>query len=470
MVYRDLDLHRGIAARAVSKNLAVAALAALASAAPLRAVQAPEIPGEVKESICLRVDNGYNAGIVVGLVTRGGTQYYSYGKPSLSGGGTLDENTIFEIGSITKVFTSILLADMVERGEVGLDDPIERYLPEGVAAPRRNGRSITLLDLATHTSGLPRLPDNMDPADPSNPYADYSVEQMYAFLSGHELQREPGAEYEYSNFGAGLLGHLLARRTGRTYEQLVTSRISDELGMPDTRITLTADMRARLARGHSGETEVANWDVPTLAGAGALRSSARDMLTFLAANMGLRESRLYSSMNSTHQPRRPAGSANMQVGLGWHVLSTGERQIVWHNGGTGGYRSFIGFVPGEDVGVVVLTNSSTSADDIGFHVLEPGVPLRQVRTPVAIEPAVLEAYVGQYQIAPGLILDIGLADGNLTVQLTGQPRFTLYAESETEFFLTVVDAQISFVRDDEGNVTALVLHQGGRDQPATRLR
>jgi D-alanyl-D-alanine-carboxypeptidase/D-alanyl-D-alanine-endopeptidase len=431
--------------------------------------QAPTVPEDVVTSVHARVDHGYNVGIVVGIVNPQGTTYYGYGKTAISGDEHPNELTVFEIGSITKVFTSILLADMVERGEVALDDPIERYLPDSVTVPTRNGRSITLEDLATQTSGLPRMPNNFAPADAANPYADYSVQQMYDFLSNHTLQRDIGAQYEYSNYAVGLLGHILTLRAGMSYEELVEERIADVLGMPDTRITLTPEMRSRLAVGHSGSQEVANWDIPTLAGAGALRSTARDMLVFIAANLGLAETPLRAALEMTHEARHEAGSPQMHIGLGWHIRTAGDHEVIWHNGGTGGYRSFAGFVRETGTGVVVLTNTNMSADDIGLHLLDASVPLREIRIPVEVDPAVFDQYVGRYELAPGAIFDVTVDDGRLFVQLTGQPRFQVYPESETEFFLTVVDAQLTFVRDESGQVTAVILHQGGIDQTAKRL-
>lgn len=455
--------------RRMLRSLLLATVTCILAGPSLVRAQAPEIPEDVKTSIHTRVDHEYNVSIIVGVVNPQGTQYYSYGRMDLSSDRKPDETTVFEIGSISKVFTSLLLADMVERGELAFDDPIERHLPHTVSAPTRGGKSITLLHLATHRSGLPRMPDNFSPADPANPYADYSVEQMYEFLSGHTLRRDIGAEYEYSNYGAGLLGHILSLRGAMSYDDLVRQRIANELGMEDTRISLTPDMRQRLATGHAGMKAVANWDIPTLAGAGALRSTARDMLTFLAANMGLKPSGLYSAMQTTHQSRHDAGSAQMRIGLGWHIRMREDREIIWHNGGTGGYRSFIGFLRDEPTGVVVLTNTSTSADDIGFHLLDPSIPLREIRVPVEVAPAILESYVGRYELRPEVAVDIAMENGRLTLQVTGQSRFPLYAASETEFFLTVVNAQVTFQKDEQGAITSLVVHQGGVDRTARKL-
>ena len=337
---------------------------------PACAAAESNIPDEVKKNIRERVADGQSVGIVVGFITPDGKrEYFCHGSLTLNGNKPVDENSIYEIGSITKVFTCIALADMVLRGEVELDDPAERYLPEAVKMPTRNGSEITLAHLATHTSAIARMPNNFHPADPGNPYADYSVENMYAFLSGYILNRDIGKKYEYSNLGMGLLGHILSLKTGIDYERLIVSRVCRVLGMRNTGVTLTEKMKKRLAKGHAHGKEVPNWDIPTLAGAGALRSDAEDMLTFLAANIGITRSRLTPAMDMTHEERVDAGR-NMKVGLGWHILDNGKTRIVWHNGGTGGYRTFCGFIKEKRVGVVVLSNTDISADDIGFHLLD----------------------------------------------------------------------------------------------------
>jgi len=189
--------------------------------------------------------------MVVGVIEPGGRRVVAYGSLANGDPRPLDGDTIFEIGSISKVFTSLLLADMVNCREVTLDDPAAKHLPEKVKMPERNGRSITLLDLSTHTSGLPNIPGNLKPKDPGNPYAGYSVDDLYQFLSGYELTRDPGSEFEYSNLGAGLLGHLLAYRAGTDYESLIRTRITRVLGMPGTGITLTPSMQQRMATGHN---------------------------------------------------------------------------------------------------------------------------------------------------------------------------------------------------------------------------
>jgi len=267
---------------------------------------------EIREILVRRIDQERQAvGIVVGVIEPAGRRVVACGNLASGDPRPLDGDTIFEIGSISKVFTSLLLADMVHGKEVALDDPAAKYLPENVKMPERSGKSITLHDLSTHTSGLPRLPGNLKLKDPRNPYADYSVDDLYWFLSSYELPRDPGVEFEYSNLGGGLLGHLLARHAGTDYENLIKTRITEPLGMTDTGITLSPSMRQRMATGHTAMlAPTANWDLPTLAGAGALRSSANDILTFLEAFLGYKESRLARAMQATLEVRRTAGQTD----------------------------------------------------------------------------------------------------------------------------------------------------------------
>jgi D-alanyl-D-alanine-carboxypeptidase/D-alanyl-D-alanine-endopeptidase len=412
--------------------------------------------------------------IVVGLIDSSGTQITGYGKISESNPQAPDGDTVFEIGSMTKVFTSTLLSDMVQRGELKLDDPIAKFLPSSAKVPTRGRKEITFLDLATHTSGLPRLPSNLYPKDPDNPYADYTISQMYDFLSNYALTRDIGSQYEYSNFGAGLLGHILSLKAGMDYESLVLKRICVPLGMKDTRITLTPEMESHWTSGHNEMGKpVPHWDVPTLAGAGALRSTANDLLLFLAANMGLKKTLLYPAMQQMQTPRRPTGTPDMQIGLGWHILQQNGSNIVWHNGGTGGFHSFFGFDQTSSIGVVVLSNSTNSIDDIALHLLNPKFELAKLEVPVEhkaiqLDPKIYDAYAGYYQLAPNFILTISTENGHLYSQATGQARVEIFPESENEFFLTVVNAQITFEKDSNGTVTGLILHQNG-DHRAPRL-
>jgi D-alanyl-D-alanine-carboxypeptidase/D-alanyl-D-alanine-endopeptidase len=434
---------------------------------------------KIREILVSRVDQQKQAvGIVVGVVDSNGRRVVAHGHLAKGDLRPLDGDTIFEIGSVSKVFTSLLLADMVQRQEVAVDDPAAKYLPEDVKMPERSGKCITLLDLSTHTSGLPRLPSNLRPKDPRNPYAEYSIDALYQFLSGYTLPRDPGSEFEYSNLGGGLLGHVLACRAGTDYESLVRSRITGPLNMRDTGITLSTSMKARMATGHNRMlAPVVNWDFPTLGGAGALRSSANDMLTFLEAFLGYKESPLETAMNVMFEVR----SSVAKMGLGWFLSSAHDRELAGHDGGTGGFRSWVGCDPKERIGVVVLSNGATPIGvfDIGMHLLDPKWPLAtpeppKQRTEIEIDPALLDKYTGRYQVMPNLILEITRDGDRLFAQTLAQaingPKFELFAEGEKKFFAKVADNQMTFVTGPDGRAASLILHKAGRDMSAVRLQ
>ncbi len=446
-------------------------------AQPSAVAQAPP-DAEIRKILADRVGaENRGIGMVVGVIDLNGRRVVAYGSPAKNDKRPLNGDTIYEIGSMTKVFTSLVLMDMVQKGEVAVTDPVSKYLPASVKVPERDGKKITLQDLSTQSSGLPRMPTNFHPKDDSNPYADYTPELMYEFLSGYQLPRDIGSKYEYSNLGVGLLGHALTRRAGMDYEAMVKSRICDPLGMNSTRVTFTPDMKARLAIGHnSGLNEVANWDLTALAGAGALRSSANDMLTFLAANLGYTKSPLAAAMAAEVSIRRPTGSPNMEIAYAWHIQTKDGNSIIWHNGGTGGYRTFMGFDPKSRVGVVVLSNISTAAgpDDIGRHLLDASYPLDKVEPvkehkEVTVDAKVFDNYVGAYQLAPNAILTVMRDGDQLFTQLTGQPKFQVFPEGEGNFFLKVVDAQLTFNTDSQGKATEVMLHQNGRNTTAKRI-
>jgi CubicO group peptidase (beta-lactamase class C family) len=415
---------------------------------------------------------GKNAGMVVGVLRGGERRVAGYGLLD-AGRQPPDEHSICEIGSVTKVFTALVLANMVLRGEVALDDPVRKYLPSTVQMPTWRGREITLLHLATHTSSLPRLPGNLSKTikDQANPYANYQVSYLYEFLSGYKLRYPIGSREEYSNLGMGLLGHVLELVAGKCYEELVRDRILRPLSLNDTTITLNPDQQGRLAPGHTSDGKVtANWDTPALAGCGALRSTVNDTLSFIAASMNPVTSPLAQAVRlcqrlypKTAKPQASwkayslalllsglsllvqwqfglvPGNAQFALalfapmlvvawfgGLGAGLLATAATvagtcflqhdhnfgwwvgllfgggasiaisrraglsgrgamlawqyqrlyqfdrgpRMVWHNGGTGGYASFVGFTRETEAAVVVLANSEKSVDLVGVEVLK----------------------------------------------------------------------------------------------------
>ncbi|MEW5930189.1 MAG: serine hydrolase [Gemmatimonadota bacterium] len=458
---------------------------ALVGVAGLLGACAPAVrhfPPEAKLAALLqeRVRDRRAVGIAVGVLEADGTTTTAFAGDAGAGAGAPGGRTGFEIGSITKTFTGVLLADMVRTGEVRFDDPVSRYLPHGVRVPSRNGREITLLDLATNHSGLPGMPDNLSPADHTNPYADYSVEQMYGFVSGHRLRSDPGTSYEYSNIGFGLLGHALERAANSPYEDLVRARILAPLGMDGTAIELRGGQRDRMARGHNNRGFVVPyWDLPTIAGAGAFRSSMDDLLRYLAANVRAPKSGLDRSIHVTHQPQHAvsdsaaARTGTNAMGMGWQIRTVGNRRIVWKDGGTAGFQTFIGFDPERRVGVVVLSNTAIEVDDVGFHLIEPSLPLGApppIPRPVDVPASVLERYVGEYAVDPDISIVVSREGGTLFFEAFGEERAPLFAESENRFFPEAFDARITFIRGAAGAVDDIVLRAGGREMPGRRVR
>ncbi|SFN81449.1 CubicO group peptidase, beta-lactamase class C family [Bizionia echini] len=548
------------------------------------------ISDAVKNHIQARVENGLNVGIVIGMIDGETTEYYSFGNTSVKSGIPVNEHTVFEIGSITKVFTTTLLADEVLKGHMALTDPASKYLPKSVTLPTRNGKEITLNDLATHTSALPRMPDNFNPKDPLNPYVDYTPEMMYVFLNQLELTRDIGEKYEYSNLGMGLLGHILEWHTGKTYETLIKERITTPCGMPNTALKLSDNMRNHLAYGHSEGLQVSNWDFDVIAAAGGIRSTAVDMISFLKANLEISKTPINPAMQLAHQEAYVNTDSTFNIGLGWHYENKGN--VVWHNGRTGGYTSFTGFVEGSKKGVVVLSNAAENMNALGFHLLGSPTPLvnpqaaittimkkdieannvdsavklyfqtkkeatdayrfketdlnrlgyeylsahknliairlfqltanefpassnafdslgeaylkqgdtalaianykkslelnpanqnakdvlkslnfdvSKIVSDVQVSEAVLDTYLGVYQLAPGFNITVTRDGTQLLAQATGQSQFKLYPSAVHKFYLKVVDAQVTFNVSSEGVVNGLTLHQNGQNMPGTKI-
>jgi CubicO group peptidase (beta-lactamase class C family) len=350
-------------------------------------MQAQSIPVQDLAAILKeRVDIARDTmGIVAATIDSGRHSVTAYGRSGSDR--PLDADTVFEIGSITKVFTALLFADMVLRGEVAADDPAAKFLPASVKMPDFEGAPITLLDLATYTSGLPRMPSNFAPKDWGNPYIDYTAERLYDYLSGHKLGVKPGKHYEYANLGFGLLGHILELSAGKTYEELVVSRICTPLGMDDTRITLTDSMRQRLAQGHNaGLAPVPNWDFLALAGAGAFRSTANDLLKFLQMCLDPADTPVAAALKMTLSERRPQADQR-DVAFGWFVSQQFDDELIWKSGGTGGYATFIGYSTMTRRNCILLSNAADYDANIalGTHLVNAAYPAPKLRREVPVD-------------------------------------------------------------------------------------
>lgn len=314
---------------------------------------------------------GTGAGVSVGVSQRGVQKIFAYGFAQA--------DSIYEIGSITKTFTGLILSQMVLQGKVRLDQPVRELLPAGTVQ-KPPGDEIRLADLSIQHSGLPRLPDNFHPADRSNPYADYGTADLYAFMSKHGVGKPADAPFLYSNLGVGLLGQALANRAGTSYENLLEQEITRPLGMTETAVTMRPDLRPRFIEGHDANHQQASaWDLTALAGAGAIRSSVKDMLTYLDANLHPEkyaasrspESKTMAAALTQAQDLRAEAWPGGRIGLGW--LYEPGNQMYWHSGGTGGYTSYALFNRQADYAVIVLSNTAggpdgTFSDLLALHI------------------------------------------------------------------------------------------------------
>ncbi|WP_243650243.1 serine hydrolase [Sphingomonas sp. PP-CC-3G-468] len=439
---------------------------------PAAATDAWTLPSdtEIGDILDRRIAQRPGEAIVLGVIDAQGRRIITRGRAQAG--------TLFEIGSITKTFTGLLLADMAARGEVGLNDPAARYLPAGWTLPVR-GRPITLLDLTTHRSGMPRVPLNMPYSDEGNPYADYTPALMRDFLKTWVPAREPGVQYEYSNLGVALLGQILAWRAGTDYETLVRTRITGSLHMADTTIRTTGgDMRRQATPHDEFLRPVTPWEGGVMVAAGGLRSGADDMLTYLGAHLGLVPTPLKQVMDGMWVVRGDGDGPKAAMGIGWMVATTRVGTIVGHSGATGGYLANAAFDPVRRRGVVVLANTMTQpgVDDIAMHLLTgspvaatppPPVP-PAIRPVIAIPPAALDRFLGRYRLGPDQVITVFRSKDRLMIQLIGQQAIPIRASAPLEFFGTIVPFDLIF-REVAGRIDAVTLRQNGEDKLAPRI-
>lgn len=436
------------------------------------------------------VDAEEIVGAVVGIVTPDGEHTLCYGSTSLSEPKPPDGDTIFEIGSLTKVVTGVLLAKMISGNFVALDDPVSEYLPDSVNVPTVSGKPMTLLHLATHTAGLPRDPSNLSPRDPSNRFDGYSERQLYAFVSGLgedtfgkktvDGEHKSHSAYQYSNVSVGLLGHLLSRRAEKPFERLVDKMIRDELQMADTCITLDDEQSKRLATGYYFYDQVAPRNsAGCMPGYGGLRSTVNDLLKFLDAHLRGGDSPIDPAIRLALQPHHDIDE-NSSIGLCWHIdRKTGT---VWHGGTTTGFTSAMAFNKRSGFGVVVLTNSKSLVITPLVHALlsaAQGEEPQSIRplTRVEVSEDVLDSYTGTYQDKSKPFLEslrstrtiVRESDYLKVKGLNPTERFPLFPVSETGFFCKGEDIYAKFRRNDEGEVLGMELNLWGFVSQLTKL-
>lgn len=412
------------------------------------------------------VDGHLVPSLAIGIYEDGHTETYGLGVISKEKPHAPDANTVYELGSVSKVFTALLLAEAVTRNEVTLDTPLSKLLPPDIKPPKWKDQEITLEELATHFSGLPRIPSNMVAESLVNPYQDYGKDKLFAFLNGYEISHEPGKAYEYSNLGMGLLGTLLADKAGMDYEKLLNDRITKPLGMGDTAITLSKDQQNRLAPPNRNGVRVSNWDFKALAGCGAIRSTVNDLVKLVAANVDPASTPLKASIQFEAKRRRGIPGTPKGMALGWQIA--GDGSTLWHTGQTGGYSTAVFVNPLLRKGVVVLANGADSAvDELGEKLFQAlagmNVQPPKVRGSILLPDSQLKRLTGDYTSPYGFVISVTQTDDALFAQLTGQGALRIHAESPTNFFYRDVAADLQFELDSKGeSATAVTLLQNGK--------
>lgn len=376
------------------------------------------------------------------------------------------EKVLFEIGSITKLFTGLLLAQAVLEGEVTLDTPIAKLLDPALTFADPRIAAITLKQLSTHTSGLPRLPTNhaLGVRD-DDPYAGYDEKLLIDYLTHAKLKNDGPYPSSYSNLGVGLLGYLLGKVYGTTWEDLVITKICQPLGLNDTRMTLTG-LKLPLAPPHDEAKDAVSWHFDAVAGCGALRSTAADLLTFGQAMAKPEHTPLAKAFALAMQPHAKASGG--QIGLGPFISQRDGVTVYDHSGGTGGYRSGLQVIPAKNiVRVVLMNNTQLEGGSViaATRVQPPRVMPKEGR----VDPATLPGYTGVYEIDSDSRFTVLLHQDHLWVRLTGQAFLKLFPKADTPniFFYKAVNAEVEFTKTGD-QVTALTLFQNGRELHATR--
>jgi CubicO group peptidase (beta-lactamase class C family) len=308
-------------------------------------------------------------GLSIGILINGKKIFYGYGETVKDNGQLPNQHSIYEIGSISKTFTAILLADAVEKGLVKLDDPVSKYFPDSVPALTYLGTPVTLKMLSNHSSGIPRMPDNFHPADGENPYKDYGNQELYSFYKTFKLDRIPGTKYEYSNLAAATLGVILEKLYRKSYEDLFVETICDPLGMNETREFIRKKDSARFVKGYNEQGKYnSQWDFDALAPAGSIRSTASDMLLYANAQLGNGPAALEKDIKLAQAKTFSDGA--VQTALAWHYMKPGKDEIIGHSGGTGGFRTLLAINLEKKFAVIVLSNTSIAVDDVGNSIMK----------------------------------------------------------------------------------------------------
>ncbi|KAG2478116.1 MAG: hypothetical protein NPMRTH1_760021 [Nitrosopumilales archaeon] len=413
------------------------------------------IPDNVKNTLQQNIEDGFYEGIIIGTVDQYNTEFFALGNISSESIMPIDKNTKFEIASISKLFTATLLADLVSTSRVNISDSITKFLPSNTNISEEN-ENITLEQLVTHTSGLPRLPENQTNTWREF-YSTYDSVQLIQSLSMHSSN---SSKYSYSNFGYTLLGYALENVFDQSLQNEVDVKILNEFGMSNTTITNIDDKSENFALGHkNGEpTKDIQWKAPL--GAGGYHSTANDLVTFLSVNLGIDEP-TPEFVKLTHQPyynvTNEFAEHQSQSGLGWKISTCPGTKVLWHDGGTDGYRAFLGFEPNKKWGVVVLTNSETEVEHIGLHLLHNSTfDMREFN----LDKTYLDynEVLGTYQMH-NYTIKIEKTGNQFFAKINEQPKKKIYPESDTKFFFTDEYSFLEFERNEMGVIKGINFHK-----------
>lgn len=435
--------------------LAAMALTAISSATP---------PADIQTKLDAYA-KGTPGGIAVAWVDADGVAFFSAGKFSATDPRPITPDTQFEIGSVSKVFTALLLAESVRAGKVTLQDPVAKYLlsTDDPAAPSL--AKITLLSLATHTSGLPRLSGAVKHPESERPYETVTRADLVTALKAEGPSAPVGRSVSYSNFGVALLGEALAVAWKQPYPALLKAKIFDPLGLEHTVVASPGVATGPdFAPGHAAGHPQAPWLFDAFAPAGAIRSTARDLAKFVQAGLGGDQAPLAAAFRETTRKQRANDEAGGAIGFNWLLTEDPAHDVAWHNGQTGGYHSFVALDRTTRRGIAVLVNDAVSIDELGFGLLD----VKPAPRPAAAKIDNAADYVGRYPLTPVFAISVTAESGRLVAQATGQGKLALRRVEQDRFAVVGVVAEISFERDASGKVAALTLHQNGHDSRGER--
>jgi CubicO group peptidase (beta-lactamase class C family) len=393
-------------------------------------------------------------------------QGYGLANVELNAAATAD--TIYQSGSLGKQFTATLVMMLVEEGKLRLDESIRTYMPEAPAT----WQGITVRHLLTHTGGVSNtLYEHIDMRQ------DYTEDELFKRIAELPLDFQPGEKWSYTNCGYITLGVLIHKVTGRFYGDLLREKIFGPLGMTTARIIDEADIIPNRAAGYQlvdGKLRNQEWVSPSL------NTTADGSLYLTVLDLAKWDAALYTekllkraSLDLMWTPVKLNDGKTEPYGFGWFLGSANGHRAIRHGGAWQGFTSDISRYVDDKLTVIVLTNRIAAAPEAigrgvaGFYVPELA-PIERVA--IKIDPKVFDIYVGDYELAPEFVISISREGDQYWAQATGQQRAELFAESETSFFLRIVDAQLTFVKDAGGAVTHMVLHQGGTSREAKKIK